>query len=107
MFMILCAVLVVMVPIIVRPIAIATIAPITTMPVVMGPGIVPLAFVVMMLLPFPALPITVFVNVVVVSLYAHCFNSARDARSGLSQTSSFNSQLRVERDQRCGLRALA
>ena len=49
----------------------------------------------------------VFVNVVVASLHAHCFNSARGARSGLSQTSFFNSQLRVERDQRCGLLALA
>ncbi|MGF6482858.1 hypothetical protein QFZ91_005085 [Paraburkholderia sp. JPY419] len=49
----------------------------------------------------------VFVNVVVMSLHAHCFNSTGGIRSGLSQTSSFNSQLRVERDQRCGLRALA
>jgi transposase-like protein len=52
-----------------------------------------------------ALP--VFVNVVVASHYAHCFNSGRGVRSGLSQTSSFNSQLRVEPDQRCGLPALA
>ena len=51
--------------------------------------------------------LAVFVNVVVASLHAHCFNSARGARSGLSQTSFFNSQLRVERDQRCGLLALA
>jgi len=50
---------------------------------------------------------TVFVNVVVMSLHAHCFNSTGGIRSGLSQTSSFNSQLRVERDQRCGLRAFA
>ena len=50
---------------------------------------------------------TVFVNVVVMSLHAHCFNSSGGMRSGLSQTSSFNSQLRVEPDQRCGLRALA
>ena len=42
----------------------------------------------------------VFVNVVVASLHAHCFNSVRGVRSGLSQTSSFNSQLRVERDHR-------
>lgn len=49
----------------------------------------------------------VFVNVVVASLHAHCFNSARGTRSGLSQTSSFNSQLRVEQDQRRGLLALA
>ena len=49
----------------------------------------------------------VFVNVVVASHHAHCFNSARGARSGLSQTSFFNSQLRVERDHRCGLPAFA
>ncbi|EDT37907.1 hypothetical protein BamMEX5DRAFT_6321 [Burkholderia ambifaria MEX-5] len=51
--------------------------------------------------------LSVFVNVVVMSLHAHCFNSTGGIRSGLSQTSSFNSQLRVERDQRCGLRAFA
>jgi hypothetical protein len=52
-------------------------------------------------------PGAVFVNVVVASLHAHFFNSARGARSGLSQTSWSNSQLRVERDQRSGLLALA
>ena len=52
-------------------------------------------------------PVAVFVNIVVASLHAHCFSSARGVRSGLSQTSSFNSQSRVVRDQRCGLRILA
>jgi hypothetical protein len=47
------------------------------------------------------------VNVVVASLQANCFSSSGCMRSGLSQTSSFNSQLRVDRDQRCGLRCLA
>lgn len=51
--------------------------------------------------------LTVFVNVVVASLPAHCSKSARGIRSGLSQTSFFNSQWRVEPDHRCGLLALA
>ena len=41
------------------------------------------------------------------SLQANCFSSSGCVRSGLSQTSSFNFQLRVDRDQRCGLRCLA
>jgi hypothetical protein len=47
------------------------------------------------------------VNLVVALLHAYCFSSVAGIRSGLSHTSSFNSQLRVDRDQRCGLRALA
>ena len=47
------------------------------------------------------------VNVLVASLHANCFSSSGCMRSGLSQTSSFNSQLRVDRDQRRGLRCLA
>jgi hypothetical protein len=47
------------------------------------------------------------VNVVVASLQANCFSSSGWMRSGLSQTSSFNFQLRVDRDQRRGLRCLA
>src|SRR6202022_1183241 len=39
----------------------------------------------------PAVPAVV--NVVVTSLHANCFSSAGCMRSGLSQTSSFNSQL--------------
>ncbi len=56
---------------------------------------------------FSLLTMSVFVNVVVMSLHAHCFNSAGSMRSGLSQTSSFNSQLRADPDQRWGFRALA
>ena len=51
--------------------------------------------------------LSVFVNIVVVSLHAHCFSSSGCMRSGLSQTSSFNFQLRVDLDQRRGLRCLA
>src|ERR1700676_4617089 len=47
------------------------------------------------------------VNVLVASLHANCFSSAGCMHSGLSQTSSFNFQLRVDRDQRRGLRCLA
>jgi hypothetical protein len=50
---------------------------------------------------------TAVVNVLVASLHANCFSSAGCVRSGLSQTSSFNFQLRVDRDQRRGLRCLA
>jgi hypothetical protein len=52
-------------------------------------------------------PLTAVVNVLVASLHANCFSSAGCVRSGLSQTSSFNFQLRVDRDQRRGLRCLA
>lgn len=52
-------------------------------------------------------PLSAVVNVVVASLQATCFSSPGCMRSGLSQTSSFNSQLRVDRDQRRGLRCLA
>ncbi|MGF6638375.1 hypothetical protein OKW39_005591 [Paraburkholderia sp. MM6662-R1] len=50
---------------------------------------------------------TAVVNVLVASPHAHCFSSSGCMRSGLSQTSSFNFQLRVDRDQRRGLRCLA
>jgi hypothetical protein len=53
------------------------------------------------------LPGTAVVNVLVASLHADCFSSSGCMRSGLSQTSSFNFQLRVDRDQRRGLRCLA
>jgi hypothetical protein len=51
--------------------------------------------------------VSAVVNIVVASLQANCFSPSGCIRSGLSQTSSFNSQLRVDRDQRCGLRCLA
>jgi len=54
-----------------------------------------------------SLLVSAVVNVVVASLQANCFSSSGCMRSGLSQTSSFNSQLRVDRDQRRGLRCLA
>jgi hypothetical protein len=47
------------------------------------------------------------VNVPVASLHADCFSSSGCMRRGLSQTSSFNPQLRVDRDRRFGLRCLA
>jgi transposase-like protein len=47
------------------------------------------------------------VNVVVASLQAASSNNAGSARSGLSQTSFFNCQLRVAPDQRSGQRCLA
>ncbi|MBJ7310989.1 hypothetical protein H7U20_12385 [Rugamonas sp. CCM 8940] len=54
-----------------------------------------------------AAPYPVVVNKVVASLHAASFTNSGSARSGLSQTSSFNFQSLVAPDQRSGQRCLA